>query len=312
MLDRYLVARGRALDLATGAPIRWHVRRNSSRSAALFTERGVWWLIDWICADTREWKCGRSRRSAAGMATQPCGLDALRAALADARDGRPQGDRSRGGIGAGLGAVGSRARSRGSPHRLCSDRRRGARRGAGAVELALAGLAERIGRSSCSPSGESLSAEATIALFRLATRDARPHVIVRRAVGEHFGPTRLVVAPASVHETAPRTFDEPAEADAAGSADAIDTPEMLPSRAGRLLDAGRVADAEACARWGVLLVARRRRTTRRAVRHWRGASCVSIERSKPAPPLQSSRETRQTASGASWPRASRARAPSRT
>src|SRR4030095_10734297 len=90
MLDRYLVARGRALDLATGAPIRWHVRRSSSRAATLFTERGLWWLID---MDLR----GHSRvevweRPSLGTieGDHPCGLDQLRAALGDARDGCPR------------------------------------------------------------------------------------------------------------------------------------------------------------------------------------------------------------------------------
>ena len=47
MLDRYLVAGGRALDLATGASIRWHVRRQrASPLPPLFTVRGRSWLID--------------------------------------------------------------------------------------------------------------------------------------------------------------------------------------------------------------------------------------------------------------------------
>ncbi|HYE88748.1 MAG TPA: hypothetical protein VEA16_20450, partial [Vicinamibacterales bacterium] len=45
MLDRYLIAAGRALDLATGASIRWHVRRQR-RAPPLFTIRGRSWLID--------------------------------------------------------------------------------------------------------------------------------------------------------------------------------------------------------------------------------------------------------------------------
>ena len=47
MLDRYLVAGGRALDLATGAAIRWHVRRRPAQPALpLFTVRAQSWLID--------------------------------------------------------------------------------------------------------------------------------------------------------------------------------------------------------------------------------------------------------------------------
>ncbi len=252
MLDRYLVARGRALDLATGAPIRWHVRRNRSRSAALFTERGDWWLIDMDLRGHSRVEVWEKPSLGGGDGGPPCGLDALRAALADARDGRPR-------------AIDLEAESALAWARSVRVLAREARL-TGFVPIAVEALGAVLAQSNWRwpgwltnrslvlfTSGESLSAEAAIALFRLATRDARPHVIVRGAIGAHFGPTRLVVAPASVHETAPRTFDEPAEADAAGSTDAIDTPEMLPSRARRLLDGGRVADAEACARWGVLL-----------------------------------------------------------
>ena len=51
MLDRYLVAGGRALDLATGATIRWRVRRGTGAALPpLFAMRGRAWLIDF---DTR-------------------------------------------------------------------------------------------------------------------------------------------------------------------------------------------------------------------------------------------------------------------
>ena len=47
MLDRYLVASGSALDLATGSPIRWHKRADCGRPMPpLFTMRGKSWLID--------------------------------------------------------------------------------------------------------------------------------------------------------------------------------------------------------------------------------------------------------------------------
>ena len=47
MLDRYLVAGQRALDLATGSTIRWRVRAGSSSAMApLFAVRGRAWLID--------------------------------------------------------------------------------------------------------------------------------------------------------------------------------------------------------------------------------------------------------------------------
>ena len=61
MLDRYLVAGGRALDLATGASIRWHVSRHSLRTApVLFTVRRRAWLSvavisDWVKPKRGEW-----------------------------------------------------------------------------------------------------------------------------------------------------------------------------------------------------------------------------------------------------------------
>jgi two-component system response regulator AtoC len=253
MLDRYLVARGRALDLATGAPIRWHVRRNSARaSAPVFSERGRWWLID---VDVR----GQSRvevweRPSLGPLEngQPSGLDALRAALGDARDGRPRA--------IDLEQHCGRAWAR-SIRVLAREARLG-----GFVPIAVEALGAVLAQSNWRwpgwlkdrslvlfTSGEALSSEATIALFRLATRDARPHVIVRAALGELLAPARLVTAPTSVHESAAPLLDgseEPANREAA---DTIDNAELLAPRADRLLASGRVADAEACARWGILL-----------------------------------------------------------
>src|SRR5690242_7842647 len=89
MLDRYLVGGGRALDLATGAAIRWHARPLAARLPPLFAVRGKSWLIDF---DRR----GQSRIE---IWEQPVGAkhDAVneavascRACLADARDGRPR------------------------------------------------------------------------------------------------------------------------------------------------------------------------------------------------------------------------------
>ncbi|MEO7134751.1 MAG: hypothetical protein ABI024_11085, partial [Vicinamibacterales bacterium] len=90
MLDRYLVAGGRALDLATGASIRWRLRHEcGSRAPALFTVRARSRLID---IDLR----GSSRievwEREAGTAVESTddSLQAFRAALADATDGRPR------------------------------------------------------------------------------------------------------------------------------------------------------------------------------------------------------------------------------
>ncbi|MGH9384710.1 MAG: hypothetical protein ACRD2N_10530 [Vicinamibacterales bacterium] len=253
MLDRYLVARGRALDLATGAPIRWHVCRHSSRSSPpLFSERGRWWLID---LDVR----GHSRvevweRPSLGTveSDRQSGLDALRAALADARDGRPR-------------AIDLEEQSTQAWARSVRVLAREARM-TGFVPVAVEALGAILAQSNWRwpswlkdrslvlfTSGDALSSEATIALFRLATRDARPHVIVRAAVGELLTPARLVVAPTSVHESAATFLDGSEGIGGADASETVDSPDLLAPRAERLLEAGRVADAEACARWALLL-----------------------------------------------------------
>src|SRR4029453_11666359 len=239
MLDRYLVARGRALDLATGAPIRWHVRRNSSRSGGpLFSERGLWWLID---LDVR----GHSRvevweRPSLGpvKGEQPGGLEALRAALADARDGHPR-------------AIDIHEASALVWARSIRVLAREARL-AGFVPIAAEALGAILAQSNWRwpswlrdrslvlfTSGEPLSPEATIALFRLATRDARPHVIVRASISEHLTSSRLIVAPSAVHESAPPTCDDAGEVTETASAETVDVPAALAPRAGQLLAAGR-------------------------------------------------------------------------
>jgi DNA-binding NtrC family response regulator len=252
MLDRYLVARGRALDLATGAPIRWHLRRPSSRARSLFSERGQWWLID---MDLR----GHSRvevweRPSLGPidGQPPCGLEALRAALGDARDGRPR-------------AIDLEPSSALDWSRAIRVLAREARL-TGFVPIAAEALGGILAQANWRwpawikdrslvlfTSGEPLSPEATIALFRLATRDARPHVIVRGGVGEPLASPRYVLAPVSVHESAPDGFGELDDGALSARSEAIEEADLLPTRAVQLLEAGRVADAEASARWAILL-----------------------------------------------------------
>ena len=48
-----------------------------------------------------------------------------------------------------------------------------------------------------------LSPDATLALFKLATKDARPHLIVRGVTAELWRP-RLVAASMQVHESGRR------------------------------------------------------------------------------------------------------------
>ena len=85
-----------------------------------------------------------------------------------------------------------------------------------------------------------LTPDATLALFKLATKDARPHLVVRGITSELWRP-RLVSAPMHVHEGAP--------------SERVESPESLIVRAGALIDGGRFVEAEAAARWSLLLSA---------------------------------------------------------
>jgi DNA-binding NtrC family response regulator len=237
MLDRYLVAGGRALDLATGCSIRWHVRRQ--RKAALppiFTIRGKSRLIDF---DVR----GFSRievweRTEAGtIESNEDSLRAFRAALADARDGRPRA----------LDLVEP------SADRWALTQRTLAReaRLAGFVPLAADAFGAVLSQARWRwPSwlkdrslvvfatDAKLSPEASLALFKLATKDARPHLIIRGVTSDLWRP-RLVSAPMHVHESAP--------------ADAVESADSLVARADALAADGKLVDAEAAARWSILL-----------------------------------------------------------
>jgi DNA-binding NtrC family response regulator len=236
MLDRYLVAGGRALDLATGASIRWHRRRQQRRDPpALFVVRGRSRLIDF---DVR----GSSRIEVwerfEGAAVESSGdsINAFRAALADARDGRPRA----------LDLIEP------SPQRWALTQRLLAReaRLAGFVPLAADAFGAVLSQTRWRwPSwlkdraivvfatDTRLSPDAALALFKLATKDARPHLIVRGVTSELWRP-RLTSAPMHVHESAP---------------DAVESPSSLIERADLLLDEGKLIDAEAAARWGILL-----------------------------------------------------------
>lgn len=237
MLDRYLVASGRALDLATGAAIRWHHRPHPpSAPVPLFTVRGRSWLIDFDLrrsARIEVWE--RAGTPVPGGSEEA--IRSLRMALADARDGQPRaldliepsGDRwvwlqrvlAREARLAGfvpmaadaLGAVLSQARWR-WPSWL-KDR-----------SIVVFATDSRV------------SPDASLAMFRLATRDARPHLIVRCSTSNLWRP-RLVSATMHVHEHAP--------------ADAAEPGVSLVERAETLRKAGQVVDAEAAARWSLLL-----------------------------------------------------------
>ena len=239
MLDRYLVSGGRALDLATGMGIRWHLRRSTAPvTPPLFTKRAHAWLIDF---DLR----GRSRVEVWERPTDEWGgepdhagtVDAFRAALADARDGRPRA----------LDLVEPSLASWARTHRLLAREARLA----GFVPLAADALGAVLSQGRWRwPSwlkdrsivvfatDARLSPDAALALFRLATKDARPHLVVRTAMADRVWRPRLMPVAFQVHE---------------GTDEVISGPDELIARARDLQADGRVVDAEATARWSVML-----------------------------------------------------------
>jgi DNA-binding NtrC family response regulator len=236
MLDRYLVASGRALDLATGSPIRWHRRRHrGGRALPLFTMRGRSWLIDFeVRGQTRIeiWE-----RSGTWTDANEDSVQSFRAAMADARDGRPRA----------LDLIEASAEKWALMQRVLA---REARLG-GFVPMAADAFGAVLSQARWRwPSwlhdrslvifatDSHLSPDATLAMFKLATKDARPHLVVRGITSELWKP-RLVSHGMQVHESAP--------ADDAGST------ESLIARADELRAGGRFVDAEASARWSLLL-----------------------------------------------------------
>jgi DNA-binding NtrC family response regulator len=239
MLDRFLVAGGRALDLATGASIRWHVRRQRlSPLPPLFTVRGRSWLIDF---DLR----GRTRievweRHAGGRHEDSDEtVRAFRAALADARDGRPRA----------LDLMEPSTEQWLFVQRVLAREARLAGFVPMAADAFGAVLSQARWRWPCWLKDRSvvvfatdtrLTPDAMLALFKLATKDARPHLVVRGITSELWRP-RLVSAPIHIHEGAP--------------AEGVESPESLIVRAGALIDGGQFVEAEAVARWSLLLSA---------------------------------------------------------
>lgn len=239
MLDRYLVSGGRALDLATGASISWHLRRSTAVAMLpLFTKRAQSWLIDF---DLR----GRSRVEVWERPTNEWGgepdhagtVEAFRAALADARDGRPRA----------LDLVEPSLANWARTHRLLAREARLA----GFVPLDADALGAVLAQGRWRwPSwlkhrsivvfatDARLSPDAVLALFRLATKDARPHLVVRTATGDRVWRPRLMPVACQVHE---------------GTEEMLNGPDELIARARDLHADGRVIDAEATARWSVLL-----------------------------------------------------------
>lgn len=236
MLDRYLVANGRALDLATGAAIRWHHRPLSATAKVkLFTVRGHAWLID---VDVRRktrievWERG----GVPLPVEQPEAVGRFRLALSDARDGQPRA----------LDLIEPSADQWQWLHRVLAREARLA----GFVPIAADALGAVLAQARWRwPSwlrdrslvvfatDARLSPDASLALFRLASRDARPHLVVRCATSDLWRP-RLTTSAMQLHESSP------SDVDAASS---------LCDQADAMRDAGRSVDAEAAARWSLLL-----------------------------------------------------------
>ena len=236
MLDRYLVGGGRALDLATGAAIRWHLRKQRAKLPPLFTIRGKSWLIDFdqrthSRIEVWEHPFGSPHEETAAT------IDSFRGALADARDGRPRAiDLLEASIDRWL-----------FTHRLLAREARLA----GFVPMAAEALGALLSQSRWRwPSflkdravvvfatDARLSSDAAQALFRLAAKDARPHLVVRGITSDLWKP-RLVAGPMQVHESPP--------------AEQLESVATLIERADALIEGGQFVDAEAAARWSLLL-----------------------------------------------------------
>jgi DNA-binding NtrC family response regulator len=238
MLDRYLVAGTRALDLATGSTIRWRLRRGpAARMPPLFTVRGRSWLIDFDARGKSRVEVWERTDRSPSRQEYPDAVQAFRAALSDARDGRPRA----------LDLVEASGESWPRTQRLLAREARLA----GFVPLAADAFGAVLSQARWRfPSwlkeraivifatDGRLSPDASLALFRLATKDARPHLIVRSVTSDPWRP-RLITASTQVHEA---TAGETPIAAAA-----------LLERADTLREGGQLVDAEATARWGILL-----------------------------------------------------------
>jgi DNA-binding NtrC family response regulator len=241
LLDRFLHSPSSSLDLATGQTVRLRVLGAPTR-VGLFAARGAWRLVDAGPRSSRTflevWE-----RWGDGPLADAMAIDAVRAALLDARDGCPR-------------AVDVLAADASRWRRTAHDIAREAR-AAGFVPV-LADVLGELLRSSdwqwprwladrslviLTCDGQ-LTAPASLALLRLASRDARPHVVIRGATSALGRPTRLIRLAAAVHEDA----DLPADS-ATGA-----TPDALVARAWQRARAGQADDdTAACARWAIML-----------------------------------------------------------
>jgi transcriptional regulator with GAF, ATPase, and Fis domain len=201
--DRYLVARDRALDLATGRAVELRRATRAGTPPALFHSRAGYTLIDvdLDCANRRRVEVWES--SVAGRAPKhlPTLVVAFAELLESARHGAPRAF--------DLPAVNAR--------QVAYVRRVFAReaRVRGWVPVALDLLAELIGKHpSRLPSWiadrslvlfldvPAMSRQAAVTLLHISRRDARPHVLVRTLVqqGEREFSRDGIASPLCVHE----------------------------------------------------------------------------------------------------------------
>ncbi len=239
--DRYLAAGGTALDLATGLPVRLRPRPATRRPLPLFDRRRDWRLVDIVARSTSGWTEVWERWGDEPLAP-PVDIDTVKAALGGARDGCPH-------------AVDIIAEDGAAWRRTVLDMAREAT-AAAFVPIGIEVLGSVLDTARWRWPGwlrdrsllvltcdGQLSACGTLALLRLATRDARPHLLVRGATSELRHPTRLVRLADVVHE--PRTGARTPKV-------SIDT---LAEQAWKQCDtpAAVTEEATACARWAVML-----------------------------------------------------------
>lgn len=237
MLDRYLMAGGRTMDLATGSLVRWIVRRGAPRGVpSLFAVRRNAWLIDVDLGHDSRVEVWERPGGVSGEPSRSV-VQQFRAALADARDGQPRT----------LDLVEPSVEQWALLQRtLARDARL-----AGFIPVAADALGAVLANARWRwpvwlkdrslvifASDASPSPDASQAMFRLASKDARPHLVVRCATSDLWRP-RLVSAALAVYEG-------PVGASAGPTGSLVE-------RAESLQEAGKFTDAEAAARWSLLL-----------------------------------------------------------
>jgi DNA-binding NtrC family response regulator len=242
LLDRFLNSGSSTLDLATGQAVRLRVLGAPTR-LTLFASRGAWRLVDVGPRSSRAflevWERWADAPFEATVDTDP-----VRAALLDARDGCPRA--------VDIVAAGA-AQWRRAAHDIAREAR-----GAGFVPVSADVLGELLRAAAwqwprwiadrslvvLTCDGQ-LSAAASLALLRLASRDSRPHVVIRGATSALSRPTRLIRLAAAVHDDGGGEMTDQAGAS---------TPDDLATRAWQRAHAGQMDnDTAACARWAVML-----------------------------------------------------------